>query len=134
MNRFFRKIVESLENEIRFINIFEKLALKGQILIRLNKDSVRRPGKPKEDYIQIQILEKPNRLLQFLFRKEFLVINSVYIYERPQQHKNLYTHLHHILSIDSKQELNSETAVKVFKDWVENTFNIDIDVIIVDSK
>ena len=134
MNRFFRRAVESLESEIRFINILERLALKGKIQIRLNKDCIRRPGQPKENYIQIQILETPNRFILFLYKTKIFVVDSVYIYERPQDHKNIYTHLHHILSIGPKEELNGETAVKVFKTWIEEIFNIDIDVIIVDSK
>lgn len=134
MNRFFQKILTALEDEIKFINVLEKMALKGEIQVCLNKDYISRPGKQKEFYIQIQILETPNRLIQFLIGEKVFVVSSVYIYERPQSHKNIYTHLHHTLSIGSNDELNEETALKVFKNWIENIFNIDINVIIVDSK
>lgn len=134
MNRFFRKVIESLENEIRFVNILERLALNGKIQVRLHKDDIRRPRQPKQNYIQIQILETPNRLIQFIYKTKVFVVDSVYIYERPQEHKNLYTHLHHTLSIGPKEELNEEIAVKTFKNWLEEIFSIDIDVIIEDSK
>lgn len=134
MNRFFKKVLDSLENEIRFVNILEKQVLKGKILVQLNKDCVRRPGKPKENYIQIKIIEIPNRLVQFIMRNKIFVVDSIYVYEHPQDHKNIYINLHHILSVEPKEELNEQTAIKTFKLWVEKIFNVDIDVIIIDTK
>ena len=134
MNRFFRRALQALQDEIRFIDILEKLVLKGEIQVCLYRNYIRRPGKQKEPYIQIQILETPNRLIQFIIGKKVSIVDSIYVYENLQQHKHIYTHMHHILSIGPKEELNDEIAIKVFKNWIKEIFNVDIDVTIVDSK
>ena len=134
MNRFFEKNTISLKEEILFIERFMRLALKDKIYISLNKDYIARPGKPKERYFEIGILEFPSRFVKFFINKEFFVIRRIYVYETPARLKNIYTHLNHTLSIDPKDEFTEETAVKTFKNWLEETFGLDKEVIIVDIK